>query len=100
MSPQTLELLARAFGALGAGPTAEELELVARTRRDSGDQALLEAFYDAADAVLAGEDRQTLEEIYRLASRAGAGPFVAPDLLVAVTNPAAAHHRSLQGAPQ
>jgi hypothetical protein len=93
MRPQSRELLARAFGALGDGPTYEEMELVARTLRNSGDQALLDAF---SDAVLAGDDRETLEVIYQLANRAGAGPFVALDLLVAVTNPEARLH----GVPQ
>lgn len=70
------ELLPRAFAALGQGPTARELELVADTLVAAGETAALEA---------AAADHEAFVVLAELASSAGSSGFVALDLTTRVT---------------
>jgi hypothetical protein len=76
------ELVKAAFGALGAGPTGRELEMVAAALRDSDDE-LVASLFDEPDY---GPAYKRLSEI---AVEAGAGGFVALDLYVEIVNPGA-----------
>lgn len=74
------ELLARAFAALGAAPTWRELELVAETLRESGDE-------EAIELLRAGVGGDEFEALTELAEASGASGFVALDLVTVFANP-------------
>jgi hypothetical protein len=74
------ELLARAFAALGPGPTERDLALVAESLRSSGDE-------DALAILEAGIGCAEFEALAELASVSGSSPFVALDLATAFANP-------------
>lgn len=81
------DLLARAFDALGAGPTDRELELVAETLRRSGDEEAIAVL----EAELGSDGFRALAE---LASASGSSGFVALDLVTAYDNPGDAANRA------
>ena len=72
------DLLERAFAALGPGPTARELSLVAETLIGSGDEEAL------AEIVRANTDEEAWKRLIALADANGSSGFVALDLRVAV----------------
>lgn len=74
------ELLSRAFAALGPGPTWRELELVASTLRESGDE-------EAIALLGAGVDGDEFKGLTELAAASGSSGFVALDLATVFANP-------------
>lgn len=74
------ELLSRAFAALGPGPTWRELELVAETLRESGDE-------EAIELLRAGVGGEAFAALVKLAEASGASGFVALDLATLFANP-------------
>lgn len=82
------DLLGAAFTALGAAPSAHELELVGRALREAGDEQVLKLMERAAAEIDADAPyRPAYTEVGAIAQAAGADPFTVLDLLVEVTNP-------------
>jgi hypothetical protein len=79
------ELLARALRALGPGAKRDEIALVARALRDSGDEETLALFGLPQEGPELAFDRAALGRVEELAEAVGASPFVALDLYVYVT---------------
>jgi hypothetical protein len=82
------DLLFAALEVLGTAPTTDELQLVGRGLRETGDERTLGLCERAAAEIDTGARyRPAYDELGAIAQAAGADGFTLLDLLVEVTNP-------------
>jgi hypothetical protein len=82
------DLLSAAFTVLGTAPSTDELELVGRGLRETGDEQTLGLMRRAGAEIDTGAVyRPAYTEVGEIAQAAGADLFTVLDLIVEVTSP-------------